>query len=49
MAAGRAAGASRMFLSTGEVNTPARTLYESLGGGLAGQGPTVTYWFVLER
>ena len=47
MAAGRKAGATKMFLSTGEENLPARSLYESLGGGLAAQGPTVNYWFPL--
>jgi hypothetical protein len=36
-------------LGDDEVGDPARTLYESLGGGLAAQGPTVTYWFVLDR
>ncbi|SBT53442.1 Acetyltransferase (GNAT) family protein [Micromonospora auratinigra] len=48
MSAGAQAGASRMFLTTGEANGPARALYESLGGGLAAQGPTVSYWFPLE-
>ncbi|MEU0556897.1 GNAT family N-acetyltransferase [Dactylosporangium sp. NPDC006015] len=47
MADGVRAGASRMFLTTGEANVPARALYESLGGGLAAQGPTVSYWFPL--
>ncbi len=47
MAAGEQAGATRMFLTTGAANGPARTLYESLGGGLAAQGPTVNYWFQL--
>jgi predicted kinase len=47
MSAGAQAGATRMFLTTGETNAPARTLYESLGGGLAAQGPTVNYWFLL--
>jgi ribosomal protein S18 acetylase RimI-like enzyme len=40
-------GASKMFLSTGEANTAARRLYESLGGRPAEQGPTVSYWFGL--
>jgi ribosomal protein S18 acetylase RimI-like enzyme len=44
---GRASGASKMFLTTGADNTPARKLYEALGGGLATQGPTVNYWFLL--
>ncbi|MFG3577671.1 GNAT family N-acetyltransferase [Micromonospora chersina] len=48
MSAGAQAGASRMFLTTGEANAPARALYESLGGGLAAPGPTVTYWFLLK-
>ncbi|SCE94815.1 AAA domain-containing protein [Micromonospora chaiyaphumensis] len=48
MSAGVQAGASRMFLTTGEANSPARALYESLGGGLAAQGPTVSYWFRLK-
>lgn len=47
MSAGAQAGATRMFLTTGEANTPARALYESLGGGLAAQGSTVNYWFLL--
>jgi ribosomal protein S18 acetylase RimI-like enzyme len=45
--AGRNAGAAKMFLSTAEANEPARRLYDSMGGGLAAQGPTVNYWFVL--
>jgi len=45
--AGRTAGATKMFLSTAEANTPARRLYESMGGALATQGPTVNYWFPL--
>ena len=47
MNAGREAGATKMFLTTGAHNTPARTLYTSLGGGLATQGPTENYWFLL--
>lgn len=47
MAAGRSAGATKMFLSTAEANRPARRLYDSMGGGLAAQGPTVNYWFAL--
>ena len=46
-AAGRRAGATKMFLFTAASNVPARRLYESLGGGLAAHGPTVNYWFVL--
>jgi hypothetical protein len=38
-----------MFLTTGEDNTAARSLYEAMGGGLAEQGPTVNYWFLLDR
>jgi len=45
--AGRALGASKMFLTTGEANTAARALYEQLGAGLAAQGPTVNYWFLI--
>jgi ribosomal protein S18 acetylase RimI-like enzyme len=45
--AGRALGATKMFLTTGATNEPARALYEQLGGGLAEQGPTVSYWFQL--
>ncbi|MCO8269313.1 GNAT family N-acetyltransferase [Actinoplanes sp. TRM 88003] len=45
--AGARLGATRMFLVTGETNTAARHLYESMGAGLATQGPTVNYWFVL--
>ncbi|MBU2668529.1 GNAT family N-acetyltransferase [Actinoplanes bogorensis] len=47
MRAGAQAGATRMFLTTGEANAAARSLYESVGGGLAEQGPTVSYWFRL--
>ena len=47
MAAGRSAGASKMFLHAAEANRPARRLYDSMGGGLAAQGPTVNYWFQL--
>ncbi|TCC16135.1 GNAT family N-acetyltransferase [Kribbella speibonae] len=47
MAAGRSAGAGKMFLTTGAANAPARALYDSLGGGLATQGATVNYWFLL--
>lgn len=47
IAAGRSADAAKMFLSTAEANEPARRLYDSMGGGLAAQGPTVNYWFVL--
>ncbi|GAA1603516.1 hypothetical protein GCM10009789_66920 [Kribbella sancticallisti] len=45
--AGAETGATKMFLTTGADNIPARTLYESLGGDLASQGPTVNYWFLL--
>ncbi|GAA1508007.1 GNAT family N-acetyltransferase [Kribbella lupini] len=48
MTAGTAAGAGTMFLTTGADNTAARALYDSLGGGLAEQGPTVNYWFLLK-
>jgi hypothetical protein len=48
MEAGAKAGATKMFLTTGEANVAARSLYESLGGGLAAQGPTVNYWFLLD-
>lgn len=47
MEAGVQFGASKMFLTTGESNTAARRLYESMGAGLAAQGPTVNYWFLL--
>lgn len=47
MEAGRRSGADKMFLITGEHNTAARTLYESMGAGPATQGPTVNYWFPL--
>ncbi|WP_432885468.1 GNAT family N-acetyltransferase [Kribbella sp. CA-245084] len=47
MTAGKADGATKMFLTTGADNTPARALYDSVGGGLAAQGPTVNYWFLL--
>jgi ribosomal protein S18 acetylase RimI-like enzyme len=47
MAAGTRLGAAKMFLVTGADNVAARRLYESMGAGLATQGPTVNYWFVL--
>jgi ribosomal protein S18 acetylase RimI-like enzyme len=47
MRAGAQSGATKMFLTTGETNAAARALYDSMGGGLAAQGPTVSYWFVL--
>ena len=47
MEAGAQLGASKMFLITGEQNGAARNLYESMGAGLAAQGPTVNYWFLL--
>ncbi|MFF0338900.1 GNAT family N-acetyltransferase [Kribbella sp. NPDC004875] len=47
ISAGRAAGATKMFLTTGAGNVPARKLYDALGGGLATQGATVNYWFML--
>ena len=49
MRAGAQAGATTMFLTTGEANAAARALYDSLGGGLATEGPTVNYWFRLNR
>ncbi|MCU7728376.1 GNAT family N-acetyltransferase [Actinoplanes sp. KI2] len=45
--AGARSGATKMFLTTGETNAAARALYDSMGGGLAEQGPTVSYWFLL--
>lgn len=47
MGAGKAVGATKMFLSTARANEPARRLYESVGGSLAAQGPTLNYWFLL--
>ena len=47
IAAARSGGAAKMFLSTAEANEPARRLYDSMGGALAAQGPTVNYWFAL--
>jgi ribosomal protein S18 acetylase RimI-like enzyme len=47
MTTGKASGATKMFLTTGAHNTPARNLYDSTGGGLATQGDTVNYWFLL--
>lgn len=47
LSAGREAGATKAFLVTGEANAPARSLYESIGGSFAAQGPTVSYWFTL--
>ena len=47
MTEGTRAGATKMFLTTGADNTAARSLYDSMGGGLAAQGPTVNYWFLL--
>jgi ribosomal protein S18 acetylase RimI-like enzyme len=49
MAAGARAGATKMFLTTGADNAAARSLYDSMGGGLASQGPTVNYWFLLDH
>lgn len=48
MKAGTKAGDTKMFLTAGEANVAARSVYESLGGGLAAQGPTVNYWFLLD-
>lgn len=47
MATGRDAGATTMFLFTATSNEPATRLYESLGGGPPGHGPTSNYWFRL--
>jgi ribosomal protein S18 acetylase RimI-like enzyme len=47
MTAGADAGATKMFLTTGADNTPARALYDSMGGGPPTQGPTTNYWFLL--
>ena len=47
MVAGKKAAATKMFLSTAETNGAARRLYDSMGGALATQGPTVNYWFQL--
>jgi ribosomal protein S18 acetylase RimI-like enzyme len=49
MTAGALAGAAKMFLTTGAENTAARSLYDAMGGGLASQGPTVNYWFLLNQ
>lgn len=49
MTAGVAGGATKMFLTTGAENTAERSLYDAMGGGLAAQGPTVNYWFLLDR
>jgi ribosomal protein S18 acetylase RimI-like enzyme len=47
MAAGKSAGAAKMFLFAAEANLPARRLYDSIGGGLPAHGPTLNYWFPL--
>lgn len=47
LSAGQEAGATKAFLTTGEASAPARSVYESLGGGPATQGATVQYWFTL--
>ncbi|HEY8458232.1 MAG TPA: hypothetical protein VIL34_21750 [Actinopolymorphaceae bacterium] len=47
MVAGASLGATKMFLTTGAANVAARTRDESMGGGLASQGPTVNYWFLI--
>lgn len=47
MTAGSREGATKMFLTTGAENIAARALYDSMDGGLASQGPTVNYWFLL--
>jgi ribosomal protein S18 acetylase RimI-like enzyme len=44
---GARAGATKMFLTTGAGNSAARALYDGMGGGLASQGATVNYWFLL--
>lgn len=49
MTAGAQAGATKMFLTTGADNTPARALYDSMGGGPPTQGPTANYWFLLNQ
>ena len=49
MEAGAQLGAAKMFLITGAGNVAARRLYESMGAGLATQGPTVNYWFPLPQ
>lgn len=49
MTAGAKAGATKMFLTTGADNAPARALYDSMGGGPPTQGPTLNYWFLLGR
>lgn len=49
MTAGANAGATKMFLTTGADNAPARALYDSMGGGPPTQGPTLNYWFLLGR
>jgi GNAT superfamily N-acetyltransferase len=49
MTADTRVGATKMFLTTGADNTAARSLYDAMGGGLASQGPTVNYWFLLGR
>jgi ribosomal protein S18 acetylase RimI-like enzyme len=49
MTTGAQAGATKMFLTTGAENTAARALYDTMGGGLAAQGPTVNYWFLLNQ
>ncbi len=43
----RTRGAFKMFLTTGASNVGARALYDSAGGSLPAQGPTVNYWFQL--
>lgn len=48
LSAGQEAGATRAFLTTGMARAPARSLYESLGGGPATQGATVQCWFTLD-
>jgi len=45
---GRGNGSAKLFLITGEGNRPARALYESCGGRLSDDTPTVTYWFALK-
>ena len=48
MDAGRSAGASKMFLTSGESVMPSRRLSEALGGEVTAQGPTMNYWFLLQ-
>lgn len=42
-------GATKLFLTTGTANLEARRLYETIGGQIADQGDTTSYWWEFDR